>query len=83
MITPEKHLNLELSIIRIAAMLLKKLKRLKIMKMDEIAESAKKIAGEDAYIILPGVLSFLYLLGKVEYHEQTDCIELFQNQEQG
>ena len=83
MITPEKHLNLELSVIRMAIMLLKKLKRLKIMKMDEVAESAKKIAGEDGCLIVPCVLSFLYLLGKVEYHGQTDCIELLRNQDQG
>ncbi len=83
MITPQKHLNLEVSVVRMAAFLLKQLDRYNIMTMNEVTKSAKKLAGEDGAIILPSVLSFLYLLGKVEYHQQTDCIEFLRHGKQG
>lgn len=76
MITPSKHMSLDASVIRIGAMLLKELSKFNIVSMDKALSLTEKHAGKDGIIMLEPTLSFLYLIGKIEYHQQTDSIEL-------
>lgn len=75
MITPTKHMNLDLSVLRVASILLTHLARYNIMQMDEVQKCVERHLGADGTLILGDALNFLYILGKVDYHTQTDTLE--------
>lgn len=75
MIVPEKHLDLNHSVLRVAAHLLKLLKRKRVIKMDEgIASVTRRMGAESNPAILPA-LNLLFLLGKTDYLPATDSLE--------
>ena len=65
-----------MSLIRITSLILKQLNKQRILSYDELLKYLIQKEGEDIrYVFLPA-LSFLYLLGKIEYHLKTDSIEV-------
>ena len=75
MIKPHKYLNLDLSVLSISGLILYILKRMNIMKYDELLNKVLLARGESAKEVFIPSLGFLYLLGKIEYHQDIDAIE--------
>ena len=75
MLTPRKHLNLDLSVIRIAAIMLKELRKRGVLEFERLRSIVQSRVGPDGEQVFLSALNFLYLLGKVEYHIKNDTIE--------
>ena len=74
MITPHKYLNLDLSILHLGGVMLALLKSENIIKYDALLDKIIVAYGENAKIQFIPTLSFLYLLGKIDYQKNTDTI---------
>jgi hypothetical protein len=75
MIEPTKHLDLDLSVFRISALILKELMRKRIVKYNELKEKLVKRTSVDVTLMMLPALNLLFLLGRVEYHAKTDSFE--------
>jgi hypothetical protein len=75
MLTPSKHLDLEKSPIRIASEVLAELRRRRIMKYEAVTKLIARRAGDEGDTIVAPALSFLFLLGRIEYHSINDTFE--------
>lgn len=75
MLTPRKHLNLDVSVIRIASIMLRELKKRGVIEFERLRGIVVRRVGNDGDVTFLPALSFLYLLGKIEYHEKNDVIE--------
>ncbi|MCK1449595.1 hypothetical protein IVB36_01360 [Bradyrhizobium sp. 35] len=75
MLTPRKHLNLDVSVIRIASIMLRELKKRGVIEFERLRGIVVRRVGGDGDVTFLPALSFLYLLGKIEYHEKNDVIE--------
>jgi hypothetical protein len=74
MLRPTKHSHPDRTVINLALVLLARLKSKRIEDYASLRAVAKtKITGGDV-LFLPA-LSFLYLLGVIEYRAKTDAIE--------
>jgi hypothetical protein len=74
MIRPEKHLDLNSCVLRAASILLSKLINTRICTYTDLRASLAVI-GEDMDITFVHAVNLLYLLGRVDYHPQTDSLE--------
>jgi hypothetical protein len=75
MLTPSKHLDLDRSVIRVASEVLKDLRRWRMMEYDAVVRLIKRRAGDDGDAVVAPALSFLFLLGRIEYHSKNDSFE--------
>ena len=75
MLTPTKYMDLDLSLLRISSYIVKLLGEHKIMKYDEVLSYLSLEIGADVKHVFVPSLSFLYLLGKIEYHPISDSLE--------
>jgi len=75
MLAPRKHLNLDLSVLRIAALMLRELNKRGVMDLERLRGIVLRRAGIDAELAFLPALSFLFLVGRVEYHLQNDTVE--------
>lgn len=76
MIAPNKYLDLNLSVINLGGIILKILQSSGIMKYDDLLDRLIFVQGENAKEVFSSTLSFLYLLGKIQYNKNLDTIEL-------
>lgn len=72
MITPEKHMNLELSVINVSFFILYKIKKDLEIKFDDLILYLNKLLGDDVKIIFMNSINFLFLLGKIEFNKEKD-----------
>jgi hypothetical protein len=79
MIRAAKHLNLNTCVLRAASRLLGRLQRERICRFTDLRNSLADL-GEDADAVFLPTIHFLYLLGRVDYHPQTDSFEYLQPQ---
>lgn len=77
MIRPAKHLNLNSCLIRAAACLLSKLQKKRICSYGEL-KHALDYLGPDSEVLFVPSLHFLFLMGRLHYHPQTDAFEYIQ-----
>jgi ABC-3C biological conflict system middle component len=75
MLTPSKHLDLDRSVIRVASEVLKDIRRWRMMEYDAVVRLIKRRAGDDGDAVVAPALSFLFLLGRIEYHSKNDSFE--------
>ena len=75
MLTPSKHLDLDRSVIRVASEVLAELRRRRMMEHDAVIRHIKRRAGDDGEAVVAPALSFLFLLGRLEYHSKNDSFE--------
>jgi hypothetical protein len=75
MLTPTKHLDLEKSALRVASEVLAELRRHRMMRYDAVVRLIKRRTGDDSDSVVAPALSFLFLLGKIEYHAKNDVFE--------
>jgi len=76
MITPHKYLDLNMSLVFLGSIVLVILKEERIIKYNELQEKVISATSENAKNLYNPALSFLYILGKIEYHRDIDSIEL-------
>jgi hypothetical protein len=75
MLTPSKHLDLDRSVIRVASEVLTELRRRRMMEYDAVIRHIKRRVGDDGEAIVAPALSFLFLLGRLDYHSKNDSFE--------
>lgn len=75
MIRPAKHLNLQVCVVRIAAIILAHLKRRRVESCTTLLQKVIGRAGADAQVWFLPALDLLYLLGRLDYHPKTDSFE--------
>jgi len=72
MIKPDKHTNLDISLINVAAFILSEFRNANIISYDELLEDVVLNLGKDVKELFPYSLNFLFLLGKISYQQKTD-----------
>jgi hypothetical protein len=75
MLTPKKHLDLDVSAMRVASIMLRELNRRGVVEFEKLRGVVIRRVGGDGELSFMPALSFLYLLGRVEYHLKNDTIE--------
>lgn len=78
MIAPHKYLNLNLSVLNLGGVVLNILKDKGAVKYDELLSSVVLQRGENAKEVFIPTLSFLFVLGKIDYKKDIDTIEYIQ-----
>jgi len=75
MIAAHKYLDLNLSILNLGGVILSIISEVGAVKYDELLEKVILARGNSAKEVFIPTLSFLYLLGKIEYQKNIDTIE--------
>lgn len=75
MIKPDRHTNIDLSVINISAYILTQLNAFYEISYDDLLSKVIDNIGEGAKENYPYALNFLFLLGRVEYVEETDSFK--------
>lgn len=75
MLLPSKHLNLDLSPLRVASEIMVELRRRRALKYDAVLRLVKRRVGDDSDAVVAPALSLLFLLGRIEYHAINDMFE--------
>ena len=75
MIRPQKHLNLNVCVLRISAVMLARLRRARVERFGALLEATKEVIGADAEILFMPAVNLLFLLGRLTYHPHTDTFE--------
>ena len=76
MIKPDKHTNLDFSLVNVSAFLLEELRISPTISYNELNKSVIDSIGEKAKEIYPYALNFLFLLGKLNYLIESDSFQL-------
>ena len=75
MIAPHKYLDLNLSLLNLGGLILNIVKEDGVVKYEELLDKVILARGISAKEVFIPTLSFLYLLGKIEYQKDIDTIE--------
>jgi len=75
MIRPDRHTNLDYSVINISSFVLKQLNSYYSITYDSLLEKVITNIGNEAKENFPYALNFLYLLGKIVYQQETDSFK--------
>ena len=75
MLTPRKHLNLDVSVLRISALMLRELSKRGVIELDRLRALVIRRTGSDGELSFLPALGFLFLVGKIEYHLKNDTLE--------
>lgn len=78
MLKPSKYMNFPLSVISISSDILQILSKNHTIKYDELVNRVITGKGENAKEMVLPALNFLFLIGKVEYHNKIDSLEFIQ-----
>jgi hypothetical protein len=74
MLRPSKHSHPDRTVTNVSLLLLARLKKRRLDDYDALQKYAKKAVTGGDVLFLPA-LSFLYLLGLIEYRPKTDAVE--------
>lgn len=72
MIKPDKHTNLDVSLINVASFILNEFKYSKSISYDKLLQDVMDNLGDEVKELYPYSINFLFLLGKVSYQQNTD-----------
>lgn len=75
MLTPRKNLDLDTSLLRVAALMLRELQKRGVMEFERLRSVVTRRIGRNAELMFLPALDFLFLLGRVEYHVKNDTVE--------
>jgi phosphomevalonate kinase len=75
MLKPTKYLNVNVSLPAISCEILKLFKKNKTVTYTDLLNKVIQKKGIESKKVFLPALNFLFLMGKVEYHTQTDIIE--------
>lgn len=76
MLRPDKHMNLDFSILNVAAFILSQFKRREEVGYDELAELLTDSMNNNAVSNYPYALNFLFLLDKINYNPDNDSFTI-------
>ncbi len=76
MIKPNKYTNIDLSVVNIGGIILKSLAACPVQKYSELEDAVISSYGISAKVVFLNALSFLYLLGKIDYQPSADAVQL-------
>ena len=74
MLRPTKHSHPDRTVINVSLLLLARIKKHRLDKYDSLRDYAIKTVTGGGVLFQPA-LSFLYLLGLIEYRPKTDAVE--------
>jgi hypothetical protein len=74
MLRPTKHSHPDRTVVNVALLLLARLKTRRLDEYDNLCKYAKKSVIGGDILFLPAI-SFLYLLGLIEYRPKTGAVE--------
>jgi hypothetical protein len=75
MLSPNKSLDLDTSVLRISALMLRELQKRGVIEFERLRGLILRRVGSDGEPVFLPALTFLFLLGRVEYHSKNDTIE--------
>ncbi len=75
MIRPDRHTNIDYSVINIGAFVLKQLNVFYDISYDELLDKVIDTLGEQARENYPYALNFLFLIGKLKYNQVSDSFK--------
>jgi hypothetical protein len=75
MLTPRKHLDLDVSVLRVSALMLRELSKMGVVEFVRLRQFVLRRAGPNGERACLPALNFLFLMGKAEYHLKNDTIE--------
>jgi len=75
MLKPTKYSNLNVTLLAITCELLKLFKKNQAVTYTDLLNKILQEKGVEAKRIFLPALSFLFLIGKVEYHQKSDVIK--------
>lgn len=75
MLKPNKYTNVDSSVLFVSYELLKIFKSRKVIAYSDLLNQVLSVRGENTRKLFLPALSFLYLLGRIEYHKKEDVIE--------
>lgn len=75
MIKPTKHMNLDISVIRVTALILKELKKTRIISYEKLKRKLILLTCEDVEFTMSNAISLAFLLGRIRYHDKSDTFE--------
>ena len=76
MLKPDKHTNPVLSVVNIAGLIIDQIKNNDIVSYDDLLNTLINQTSESVKDVFLYSLSFLFLLGKVEYIPDLDALRL-------
>ena len=76
MLTPNKHTNIKYSVLYISGIIMREMQRGGIIKYDDLKNSIINQIGKEIGDLFEDSLSFLYLINKVCYNQQSDTITI-------
>jgi hypothetical protein len=76
MLKPDKHLDPSFSVINVGGLIIKTLMDTGILTFNELLSILMEKIGEKVKEVYLPSLSFLFLLGKIQYHQKIDSVEL-------
>lgn len=74
MLRPSKHSHPDRTIVNVAVVLLKHLRKRRLENYGDLRELAKKRIGGGDVLLLPA-LNLLFLLGLIDYRPKKDAVE--------
>jgi len=74
MLRPTKHTHPDRTVINVALLLLQRLKKRRVDEYSTLRDFVKKAVRGGEVLFLPA-LSFLFVLGLIEYRPKTDAVE--------
>lgn len=75
MLKPRKHLDLDTSILRVFALMLREMQRRGVCEFEKLRRIILKRVGPDGEIAFLPALDLMFLLGRVDYHLKNDTLE--------
>lgn len=78
MLRPDKHTDIKYSIVFLSAVMMKEILDNGIIKYDDLKNSLTDKIGKGITENYEYTLSYLYMLGKIEYVDTLDSIKAFQ-----
>jgi len=78
MLTPDRHTNPALSVVNIAGLIIKEVKNDGIVGYNDLLARLKKQTSDSVKHVFHHSLSFLYLMGTIEYISELDALRLTQ-----
>ena len=76
MLTPNKHTNIKYSVLYISGIIMREMQRSGIVKYDDLKNSIINQVGKEIGDSFEYSLSFLYLINKISYNQQSDTITI-------
>ncbi|MDR2170692.1 MAG: hypothetical protein LBP59_11160 [Planctomycetaceae bacterium] len=76
MLSPDKHTDIKYSVLYISGLIMYEIARSGIIKYDDLKNAIIKKVGKEIGDLFEYSLSFLYLLGKINYNQQSDMVTI-------